>query len=89
MHFSHVHLVEKKSMGGEMSLWPLVRPRRFLPFVIRVICDLLEDGTCMLHKSIETVKTLTYFYLGVHQMCHFAYLFVGFPGGRYKNARLL
>jgi hypothetical protein len=25
----------------------------------------------MLHKSTETVKTLTYFYLGVHQMCHF------------------
>ena len=29
--------LEKKFMGGEMSLWPLVRLRRSLPFITIVI----------------------------------------------------
>jgi hypothetical protein len=33
-------LFEKKSMGGEMSFRPLVRPHRSLPFVTIVVCDL-------------------------------------------------
>ena len=34
------YFIEKKSMGGEMSFRPLVRPHRSLPFVTIVVCDL-------------------------------------------------
>ena len=39
------HLVMKKSMGGEMSFQPLVRPHHYLPFVTIVICDLSCHNT--------------------------------------------
>jgi hypothetical protein len=34
-------IFEKKSMGGEMSFRPLVRPRHSLPFVTIVILNLV------------------------------------------------